>query len=137
MVANAVPAPLAEALGQVILAREFGHEIPRAEGRFVRWLRRHGKSPATARQIRSNVNTARRLLKGRIHAELAIELAVLETSLEFQALSGSRRSALRRALILYAEYLDYTAEKAVRKGRMRTDPAAPAVVGPDVYRQAV
>jgi DNA (cytosine-5)-methyltransferase 1 len=40
MVANAVPAPLAEAIGRVILARDAGESIPELQGRFGDWLRR-------------------------------------------------------------------------------------------------
>ncbi|WP_282097756.1 DNA cytosine methyltransferase [Brucella ovis] len=35
MIANAVPSPLAEAIGHVILARENGQSIPEVEGRFM------------------------------------------------------------------------------------------------------
>ena len=116
MIANAVPAPVAQAIGQVILARHRGENIPVAESRFVRWLQRRGKSPASARKIKSHVNRARRLLRGRMLAEPTAEIAMLQANPDFALLTGSTKSALRQALLLYAEFLD---SKDKRRKRLR------------------
>lgn len=123
MVANAVPPPLAQALGEIILARHDGINMPATDGRFTRWLRRHGKSPATARKMKSGVVQARRFLGGRLYSDNTRELAALEQSTDFQGLSGARRSVLRRAVALYAEYLDHKAQRDVMR-RNRANQAA-------------
>ncbi len=106
MIANAVPSPLAEAIGRVILARENGQSIPEIEGRFVNWLMETGRSPQSARNVKSQVNRARRLLGGRTFSDTGLELARLELNAEFETLTVRTRSDLRAALRLYAEYLD-------------------------------
>ena len=118
-----VPPPLAKALGEIILTRHEGIDMPATDSRFTRWLRRHGKSPATARKMKSGVVQARRFLGGRLYSDSTRELAALEQSTDFQALSGSRRSALRRAVALYAEYLDHKAKRDVLR-RNRANQAA-------------
>lgn len=105
MIANAVPATQAEAIGRVILAREVGGSIPEIQGRFSQWLgRSKGFSKATNRNIRSRVNRARRLLHGRTYADSAMELAALEACAGFEALPVGTKSDRRKALRLYAEW---------------------------------
>jgi len=105
MIANAVPAPLAEAIGRVILAREAGETIPEIQGRFGQWLRRrHRFSKAAIRNAKSRANRVRRLLRGRTFAEPAIELSALESIADFARLSKGMRSDLRAALRLYREW---------------------------------
>ena len=106
MIANAVPSPLAEAIGRVILGRENGRTIPEVEGRFVNWMMEAGRSPQSARNVKSQVNRARRLLSGRTFFDTGLELARLELNAEFETLTVRTRSDLRAALRLYAEYLD-------------------------------
>lgn len=119
MIANAVPAPLAEAIGQVILARDAGESIPEIQGRFSQWLRRkHGLSKAAIWNCRTRVNRARRLLGGRTFADGAAELAALEAAQGFDSLATGTRSDLRRALRLLREW--QTEPKARRKGKGET-----------------
>jgi DNA (cytosine-5)-methyltransferase 1 len=105
MVANAVPAPQAEVIGRVILAREAGESIPEIQGRFGQWLRRSkGFSGQAVRNGKSRVNRARRLLGGRTFPTLAAELAALDAAQAFAALPTGTRSDLRKALRLYREW---------------------------------
>lgn len=110
MIANAVPPPLAEAVGRVILARQAGQTIPAIEGRFFQWLRKRGRSPQSARNLMSQVNRARRLLGGHTFQNLALEIAALESTEGFAALSKKRQSDLRSALRLQAEWLSGPSE---------------------------
>lgn len=119
MIANAVPAPLAEAIGRVILARDAGESIPEIQGRFSQWLRReHSFSKAAVWNCRTRVNRARRLLGGRTFADGATELAALEASKGFGDLTTGTKSDLRRALRLLREW--QTSPKARRKGKGQT-----------------
>ncbi|NNH58868.1 DNA cytosine methyltransferase [Rhizobium laguerreae] len=104
MIANAVPAPVAEAIGRVILDREQGANAPAIEGGFLQWLVRRGRSPQSARNTKAQAGRARRLLDGRTFADPAMELAALESVGEFQSLRKGTQSDLRQALRLLAEY---------------------------------
>jgi DNA (cytosine-5)-methyltransferase 1 len=114
MIANAVPAALAEAIGQLILAREAGDSIPEIQGRFGQWLLGRGISKAAVRNTKSRVNRARRLLLGRTFADSAAEQAALEAAEGFGSLPAGTRSDLRAALRLYAEW-KAEPQKAKRK----------------------
>jgi site-specific DNA-cytosine methylase len=119
MVANAVPAPLAEAIGKVILAREAGESIPEIQGRFSQWLRREqGFSKPAIWNTRSRMNRARRLLGGRTFADAVAEIAALEAAEGFGELSTVTKSDLRRALRLYRQW--QAEPKARRKGKSQT-----------------
>ncbi|MCT8989634.1 DNA cytosine methyltransferase [Chelativorans sp. SCAU2101] len=123
MIANAVPAPLAETIGRVILAREAGETIPEIQGRFGQWLRqRRGFSSAAARNAKSRVNRARRLLGGRTFADPVAELAALEAADGFASLPPGTRSDLRAALRLYREWKDEP--KGRRSGKSPAGAAA-------------
>ncbi len=104
MIANAVPAPVATALGRVILDREAGKTAPAIEGQFLQWLHRRGRSKASARNVKASAGRARRLLGGRTFYNLALEIAALESIPEFQAIRKATQSDLRQALRLLAEY---------------------------------
>lgn len=126
MVANAVPPPLAEKIGEVILARAEGRSIPDIDPGFEKFLlekfppkdapdpkkkRKKGekakkpKLPGNIANIKSRVNRARRLLHGRTYADIALELAELEDTADFAALDVRQKSDLRAALRLYHEYM--------------------------------
>lgn len=115
MIANAVPSPLAEAIGRVILAREAGETIPEIQGRFLQWLRKRGRSAQSARNVKSQVNRARKILGGRTFADIVLELAALETAQGFVALPTKTKSDLRAALRMHAEW---RAEKATKKPKV-------------------
>lgn len=104
MIANAMPAPMAEAIGRIILARANGETMPAIEEKFSQWLSRSKKIIGrTLRNRKAHLNRARRLLKGRMMSEVDAELALLETSEEFRELSASAKSDLRLALRLHWE----------------------------------
>ncbi|EEH13880.1 MULTISPECIES: hypothetical protein [Brucella] len=65
-----------------------------------------GRSPQSARNVKSQVNRARRLLGGRAFSDIGLELTRLELNAEFETLTVRTRSDLRAALRLYAKYLD-------------------------------
>lgn len=104
MLANAVPAPVARSIGDVILERHRGQSVPAIKGRFVDWLVRGGRNRATAHNLKANVGRARRLLGGRTFADVGHELIALETAPGFDALPKNTRSDLRRALAVLAEF---------------------------------
>lgn len=125
MIANAVPAPLAEAIGRVILAREAGESIPEIAGRFGQWLRvQHGYSKPAVRNCKSRVNRARRLLGGRTFADAAAELMALDATEGFRSLTTGTRSDLRKALRLYRQW--QAEPKARRKAKAAAEIAAVA-----------
>ncbi|WP_165924090.1 DNA cytosine methyltransferase [Neorhizobium sp. S3-V5DH] len=104
MIANAVPAPLAKAIGEIILARQAGQTVPAIEGRFLDWLEHNGQRRTIARNIKASAMRARRLLGGRTYADSARELAGLDAVAGFASLPKNTRSDLRRALVLLAEF---------------------------------
>ena len=104
MIANAVPAPVAQSLGEVILERHQGQSVPAIEGRFIDWLVRGGRSRTTAHNIKANVGRARRLLHGRTFADAGHELLALEAASGFDALPKNTKSDLRRALSVLVEF---------------------------------
>lgn len=105
MIANAMPVPLAEALGRLILARAKGENLPSIEAEFVEWLGTAKKLTGPAlRNRKTHLNRARRLLKGRILADLDAELALLQRSKGFENLPTSTKSDLRLALRLHWEW---------------------------------
>ncbi len=125
MIANAVPAPVAKAIGEVILARHKGRTAPAIEGRFLDWLERGGRARTTARNVKASAGRARHLLGGRTFADPALEIAALEAVQEFSALKKGTRSDLRQALRLNAEFQD---SKKTRQGK-RAKTLTPVVVG--------
>ncbi len=104
MIANAVPAPLAKAIGEIILARQAGQTVPAIEGRFLDWLEHNGQRRTIARNIKASAMRARRILGGRTYADSARELADLDAVAGFASLPKNTRSDLRRALVLLAQF---------------------------------
>ena len=116
MIANAVPAPVARSLGEVILERHQGQSVPALEGRFIDWLVRGGRNRATAHNVKANVGRARRLLGGRTFADTGHEILALEAASGFDALPKNTKSDLRRALSLLSEF---EASKRLKQRRPR------------------
>nr|WP_281383615.1 DNA cytosine methyltransferase [Paenochrobactrum gallinarii] len=104
MIANAVPSPLAESIGRVIMERHNSQTIPMVQGRFVQFLMKKGRSYQSARNVKSQLNRARRLLGGRTFTGLELELATLESIEQFIALSIRTKSDLRAALRNHWDY---------------------------------
>lgn len=116
MIANAVPPPLAKAVGEIIMARDRGENIPEAGHRFVQWLRRQGETAASAGRIRSHANRARKILRGRLLANVTSEIAMLESNEEFRVMRPWKQSHLRKAVKLYAAFHDHEAARPDRTG---------------------
>lgn len=105
MIANAVPVPLAEAIGRAILARHQGESIGKLEIGFIEWLSvKKGYVGATLRNRCSHLNRARRILKGRVLADPDAERVLLQRTKKFMNLSTTVRSDLLGALGLHAEW---------------------------------
>jgi len=108
MIANAMPSPLAEAIGRLILARDTGTSIPEIEPDFVDWLSRDKKLEGQElRNRKSQLNRARRLLKGRMLADVEAETVLLKQTNEFVTLSTSVKSDLIKALRLHSEWRNH------------------------------
>ncbi|MBD2746628.1 DNA cytosine methyltransferase [Microvirga sp. BT688] len=115
MIANAVPVKLAEALGRIIKARDEGHSIPAIETDFVTWLTKARKAKGQVlRNRKTYLNRGRKLLNGRMLADIDLELALLEKNKEFAGLSASVKSDIRLSLRLHAEWRDLPRQKRMR-----------------------
>lgn len=104
MIANAVPPPIAKAIGEVILYRAGGYSIPALHPAFEEFLENHPEkdfTKASIANVKSRVNRARKLLHGRTFASIAMELATLEDTVDFASLDVRTKSDLRAALRLY------------------------------------
>lgn len=121
MIANAVPAPLAKALGQCIVDRHQGYSIPELDKEFSAFLRKKRSKPGEKpisdegiANIRSRVNRARRMIEGRQYANLALEIQALEGAFEaetgkfFADFDKRLQSDLRQGLGDFYEYLEKT-----------------------------
>lgn len=106
LIANAVPPPLAEAIGRVILAREAGESVPAVQGNFTRWLMQRGQTYQVARNTKAQLMKARRLLGGQTFSDVRHEILALEETPEFEALDRKVKSNIRAAVRLYAEFLE-------------------------------
>ncbi len=124
MIANAVPPPVAAAIGCAILDREAGRSIPEVQGGFLQWLVRRGRSRPSARNVKSLAGRARRLLRGRTFDILALEIAALEGVAEFQAMRKTTQSDLRQALRLLAEYQASRGQKHRKQRQASAQPSA-------------
>lgn len=105
LIANAVPAPLAEIIGRVILEREAGESMPAVQGNFTRWLTQRGQTQQVARNTKTQLLKARRMLDGRTYQDVRHEILALEETPSFDPLDRRMKSNLRAAVRLYAEFL--------------------------------
>lgn len=105
LVANAVPVQLAEAIGRVILSREAGETMPAVQGNFVQWLMQRGQTSQVARNTKSYLMRAWRLLGGRTFRDARLEILALEETPEFETLDRKVKSNVRAAVRLYADFL--------------------------------
>ncbi len=112
LIANAVPAPLAEFIGRAILQRENGESIPAVQGNFTRWLMQRGQSNQVARNTKAQLLKVRRLLHGRTFLDVRHEVMALEEVAEFAHLDRKIKSNLRAAVRLYADFLDSGVHRA-------------------------
>lgn len=112
LIANAVPAPLAEVIGRVILQREANQSVPAVQGNFVRWLMQRGQSNQVARNTKAQLQKAWRLLGGRTFQDVRLEVMALEEVVEFDELDRKVKSNMRAAVRLYADFLDSGVQRA-------------------------
>lgn len=117
MIANAVPSPLAETIGRVILHRHNGLTIPMVQGRFVQFMMKKGRTYQSARNVKSQLNRARRLLNGKTFTSLELELITLENVQEFKNLRTQTKSDLRAALRYYRDF-QVMKKKTPRRGEV-------------------
>lgn len=108
MIANAVPPPLAEAIGRVILQRETGQSIPAVQGNFVRWLMQQGQCGQVARNTKSHLMKAQCLLGGRTFQDIRHEILALEEVPKFNELHRKVKSNLRATVRLYSEFRSFS-----------------------------
>ncbi|KAB2720391.1 DNA cytosine methyltransferase [Brucella intermedia] len=111
LIANAVPVQLAEAIGKVILARVAGESVPAIQGNFGQWLMQRGQTSQVARNTKSHLTKAWRLLGGRTFRDVRLEVLALEETAEFDVLDRKVKSNLRAAVRLYAEFLNCSARR--------------------------
>lgn len=105
MIANAVPAPMAETLGREILRRVRGESCPETPGNFGQWLaKERGMAPQLVANVKWRVKRARQLLGGRDLRCLGAESYALEAAFEREGLAGGKRSEIRRALRQFREW---------------------------------
>lgn len=119
MIANAVPAPVAQRLGKIIFDRHYAETTPKLDKAFSTYLKAElnasmKKAPTEKAlkrlvdNIRSLTNRALGMLGGRMHTDIAILIAELESSFErgvpFSEMSTTDKSGLRTALRHYHAY---------------------------------
>jgi DNA (cytosine-5)-methyltransferase 1 len=122
MIANGVPAPVAKVIGEIILRRHKGESVPEVPDTFLDWMvREHGRSRGSARNVKSQLGRARKLLSGRTFSELSLEIAALERITGFQNIqSSSQKSDLRNALRFYSEFQDTKRGQRAIEGAAKT-----------------
>ncbi|AVT81420.1 DNA cytosine methyltransferase [Rhodopseudomonas palustris] len=109
ILANAVPPPMAAAVGRCILAHHRGELAPippdmKVPVGFGAWLKRDKKlEEPRLSQVISEFRAVQRLIGSRKPKDLSAALDFLEKHPEFMRLGSSRKSNLRRALRLYQE----------------------------------
>jgi DNA (cytosine-5)-methyltransferase 1 len=107
VLSNAVPPPVAEAIGRCILAHHKGERAPTAikmpKG-FKGWLKKHkGLKEPRLLQVLSEFRAVQQLLGSRTFEDLQEALDVMDRIPEFRILGAARKSNLRKALRLWAE----------------------------------
>ncbi|WP_164836626.1 DNA cytosine methyltransferase [Sinorhizobium meliloti] len=112
MIANAVPPPLARAVGKVILDRHHGRSLPASADGFDDWLRKKGYTEPSVRNTRSRLNAGRKLLGGRTFATVSTEIGALEVALDATDVSVKTRSDIRSSMRLHRDYLRHLVEEA-------------------------
>lgn len=101
--ANAVPSPLAEAIVRVIIERDAGLTCPDVPSGFKAWLHATRRR-RVANNVTWRVSRAWEMSGGRAFGDVAVAIAALEASPEFQRLSSSYGSGFRCALSAWHEW---------------------------------
>ncbi|GMB82748.1 hypothetical protein NN6n1_35310 [Shinella zoogloeoides] len=119
MIANAVPAPMAERLGRCIMERHYGKSIPMIDKGFTDYIVEESKrksntgkamSKAAAYNVRAHLKRALRMVGGRVFANVWQQLDALENSYDkdegiaYSKMSTRVRSDLKQALMDYHAY---------------------------------
>lgn len=110
MVANAVPVQLARHVAEAIMRFENERDDTQADRTFRTWLlETQGYTPRTVGNVISRLNRAARLLKtSRFDPDPISSIHALERKREYQELSSSVRSHLKKAIRLHAEFRSLT-----------------------------
>ncbi len=116
ILANAVPPPMAEAIGRCIVAHHKGERAPtevKVPPKFKTWLKKEKRFKESRRsQVLSEFKAVQQLIGSRHLDDLQTGLGIMDRIPKFQALSAARKSNLRKALRLYAECHDYYEERS-------------------------
>lgn len=105
MIANAVPPPLAERIGRVIIQRHLGQSRPETPGSFTRWLARERQMPPQViANVKWRVNRARQMLGGRDLRCRGAEARALEVAMTREGLSAGTKSDIRRAIATFRDW---------------------------------
>lgn len=117
MIANAVPAPMAQKIGKVIFDRHHEKSIPELDAGYTKYLstsreldplRKNPISQDAINNIRHNTKRALKRIGGRMYANLAVQIQALEQSVdgegEFKFLKTRLQSDLRQCLTEYHSY---------------------------------
>jgi DNA (cytosine-5)-methyltransferase 1 len=119
MIANAVPAPMAERIGNVIVARHRGETCCEVPGNYRQWLSREkGMSKQRVANAVWRVKKAWSLLGGRNFACRGRETRELELAMQQAGYPGGKQSDLRIALREFRDWED--AQKRNRTARTQT-----------------
>jgi site-specific DNA-cytosine methylase len=111
ILSNAVPPPVAEAIGRCILAHHKGERAPTAikipKG-FKGWLKEHkGLKEPRLSQVLSEFRAVQQYAGSRTFDDLRAGLDFMDRIPEFQTLGAARKSNLRKALRLWAECVEF------------------------------
>ncbi|KQQ72452.1 hypothetical protein ASF70_13050 [Rhizobium sp. Leaf321] len=103
MLGNAVPPPLAKAIGIAIMDRHHGKTSPPISADFRNMLVTRKHADADIANILSRLKRARRMLGGRTYSDIHDEIRALEDVPEFKELKTASKSDLRNACRLHAD----------------------------------
>lgn len=116
MLANAVPPPLAKAIGECLVAHARG-DLPSAEWEipkgYKRWLERSkALTGAKLSQALTDLRAAKRYIGSRTLRDADHAVEFLDRASSFTRLGASRQSNVRRALRMFYEFESENAEKS-------------------------
>ena len=111
VLSNAVPPPVAEAIGRCIVAHNKGERAPtktKVPKEFRVWLKEEkGLKDQRLSQVLSEFKAMQQFVGSRTFEDLQAGFNLMDRVPEFQALSAARKSNLRKALRLYVECVEF------------------------------
>lgn len=118
VLSNAVPPPVAEAIGRCIVAHHKGERVPvnmKLPRGFQTWLEKEkGLKEPRLSQVLSEFKAVQQLIGSRTFDDLQAALDIMDRVPAFQELGAGRKSNLRKALRLYVEFVEFHAPKPVQ-----------------------